>query len=101
MTVPGAAGWLDAIELWGSGNVNIAGTFFNQLSSWLKKGFLFPDTSAHLWREALKLVKQSGDNANMFVNEDGSFVRLDKYSGNVPLARIFRLIAQYGKRGFW
>ncbi|EEQ39964.1 hypothetical protein CLUG_04092 [Clavispora lusitaniae ATCC 42720] len=102
VTVPGAvAGWLDAIELWGSGNVNIA-DILQPAIELAEEGFPVSDISAHLWREASeKLVKQSGDNANMFVNEDGSFCEAGQVFRNVPLARIFRLIAQYGKRGFY
>lgn len=102
VTVPGAiAGWLDAIELWGSGNVSLHDIFAPAVDM-AENGFVVSEISAHLWKSALKkLIRQSGTNANVFLNGDGSFVEAGQIFTNKPLAQVFRKVAAEGKDGFY
>lgn len=102
ITVPGAvAGWLDAIELWGSGNVSLA-DIFEPAIELAESGFAVSEVSADLWRQGLeKLIKQSGANASVFLNADGLFVEQGQVFTNKPLAKVFRKIASEGKDGFY
>lgn len=102
VTVPGAiAGWLDAIERWGSGNVTLE-QIFSPAIELAENGFAVSDIAAHLWRAVLpKLIEKSGDNAKTFINEDGSFCEPGQVFKNAELARVLRLIAKEGKSGFY
>lgn len=102
VTVPGAiAGWLDSIESWGSGEVTLEDIFAPAIDL-AENGFAVSDIAANLWREVLPtLVERSGDNAKPFINEDGSFCETGQAFKNAELARVLRLIAKEGKRGFY
>lgn len=102
ITVPGAiAGWLDAIELWGSGKVSVADILGPAIDLALK-GFAVSEISAHMWKGALrKLIRQSGENAKVFLNDDGSFVLPGQVFTNKPLARLLTKVAEEGKDGFY
>lgn len=102
VTVPGAvAGWLDAVELWGSGMVTL-GDIFAPAIELAECGFVVSEISAQLWREALAtLVAQSGRNAAVFVNENGSFCEAGQIFDNKPLASLFRAIVAKGKAAFY
>lgn len=102
VTVPGAiAGWLDLIELWGSGNVSLLDIFTPAIEL-AEQGFPVSEISASIWRNCLpKLIKQSGDNASVFLNEDGSFVQQGQLFTNKPLAQVFRKVIDEGKNGFY
>lgn len=102
VTVPGAiAGWLDAIEMWGSGNVTL-GDIFAPAIELAESGFIVSQISAHMWRGCLKrLVEQNGEHAAMFVNNDGSYCQEGQLFFNQPLAAVFRKVVQHGKAGFY
>lgn len=102
VTVPGAvAGWLDAIELWGSGNVSVE-EILTPAIELAENGFVVSEIAAHLWESALeRLVRQSGANAQVFLNSDGSKVSPGQVFTNKPLAQVFRKIAREGKNGFY
>lgn len=102
ITVPGAiAGWLDAIELWGSGKVTLEEILAPAIKL-AENGFAVGEVSANIWRNALpKLVKQSGDNAKVFLNGDGSFVQPGQVFTNKPLAKVFKKVVEEGKDGFY
>lgn len=102
ITVPGAiAGWIDAIELWGSGKVTLEEILAPAIEL-AEKGFAVAEISANIWRKALpKLIRQSGDNAKIFLNSDGSFVQTGQVFTNKLLARVFRKVVEEGKDGFY
>lgn len=102
ITVPGAiAGWIDSIEMWGSGKVSLS-DILAPATDLAENGFAVSDISAHLWKNALeRLIDQSGDNAKVFLNEDGSFCEEGRIFTNKPLASLFRKVAQEGKDGFY
>lgn len=102
VTVPGAvAGWLDAIELWGSGNVTL-GDILGPAIELAENGFPVSEISANMWRNELKkLISQSGNNAKVFLNSDGSFVEAGQIFTNKPLAKLFRKVVKEGKDGFY
>lgn len=100
--VPGAiAGWLDAIELWGSGNVSLKDIFAPAIE-FAEEGFAVSEISAHLWNRSLKkLIRQSGENALVFLNSDGSFCEAGQVFTNKPLALLLKKVANEGKDGFY
>lgn len=102
ITVPGAiAGWIDAIEKWGSHKVTLSDVFAPAIDL-AENGFIVSEVSADIWRSALPdLVKMSGDNAKTFLNDDGSFCQEGQFFTNKPLARLFRTIVAEGKDGFY
>lgn len=102
VTVPGAiAGWLDAIEKWGSGIVSIADIFAPAIEL-AENGFVVSEVSADIWRTALPdLIRMSGKNASTFLNEDGSFCQEGQIFSNKPLANLFRKVVKEGKDGFY
>lgn len=102
ITVPGAiAGWIDAMENWGSQKVSLSDVFAPAIDL-AENGFIVSEVSADIWRTALPdLVRMSGDNAKTFLNEDGSFCQEGQFFTNKPLARLFRTIVAEGKDGFY
>lgn len=102
VTVPGAiAGWLDAIDLWGSKCVTLE-DIFGPAIELAEEGFAVSAIAAHIWRSTLpKLIRQSGDNAAVFLNDDGSFVQEGQVFTNKPLAKLFRKVVKEGKDGFY
>lgn len=102
ITVPGAiCGWIDAVEKWGSGKVTLEDIFLPAIEL-AEDGFAVSAISAQMWHDALeKLTKQSGKNADVFLNADGSFCKTGDVFTNKPLAKLFRKVAQEGKKGFY
>lgn len=102
ITVPGAvAGWLDSIEMWGSGNVSLEEIFAPAIEL-AENGFAVSEISAHMWKNTLKkLIRNSGDNANEFLNADGSFCEPGQIFTNKPLASLLRKVVKEGKDGFY
>ncbi|WPK25713.1 hypothetical protein PUMCH_003040 [Australozyma saopauloensis] len=102
VTVPGAiAGWLDAIEKWGSKAVSLEEIFAPAISL-AENGFAVAEVSAQIWRDALNdLIRMSGDNAKTFLNEDGSFCEEGQIFRNPKLASLFRKVSLEGKDGFY
>lgn len=102
VTVPGAvAGWLDTIAKWGSGSVSV-GQILQPATTLARNGFPVSDVSARLWADASpRLVLQSGANARVFLNHDGSFVQPGQLFRNKPLADVFDKIALEGRDGFY
>ncbi|KAL6452014.1 ywrD Glutathione hydrolase-like YwrD proenzyme [Candida maltosa Xu316] len=103
VTVPGAvAGWYDAYEKWGSGNV----TFEEILEPAIKlaeEGFAVSEIASNMWRRCVpKITKQNPDvKNNPFVldgnrgPEEGEFVK------NVPVANCLKIIGKEGKKAFY
>lgn len=102
ITVPGAiAGWIDAMETWGSRKVSLSDVFAPAIEL-AENGFIVSEVSADIWRSALSdLIRMSGDNAKTFLNEDGSFCQEGQYFTNKPLAKLFRSVVAEGKDGFY
>lgn len=102
VTVPGAiAGWLDAIDKWGSGNVSIADVFAPAIEL-AENGFTVSEVSAEIWKNSLAdLIRMSGKNASTFLNQDGTFCEEGQIFCNKSLARLFRKVASEGKDGFY
>lgn len=102
VSVPGAvAGWLDLIAKWGSGKVTLE-DIFEPAIGLAEEGFPVSEISARIWKLCLpNLINQSGKNASVFLNEDGSFVEPGQIFTNKPLAQVFRKVAKEGKDGFY
>lgn len=102
VTVPGAiCGWIDAVEKWGSGKVSLQ-EILQPAIDLAQNGFAVSSIAAHMWRNALeKLVKQSGKNAETFLNADGSFCKAGDVFTNKPLAELLLKVAKEGKKGFY
>lgn len=102
VTVPGTvAGWVDSVEKWGTGHLSL-GEILQPAIDLAENGFAVSEVAAHMWSGALKrLIRQSGENAKVFLNEDGSFCREGQVFTNKPFAKLLRLVAEKGKDGFY
>ncbi|KAG7662966.1 uncharacterized protein J8A68_003516 [[Candida] subhashii] len=102
LTVPGAiAGWCDAVDKWGSGKVTMA-QILEPAISLAENGFVVSSIAAQLWNRCCeKLISKSGENANVFLNEDGSFPEPGQVFINELVAKVFRKVATEGKQGFY
>lgn len=102
VTVPGAiCGWIDAVEKWGSGKVTLE-DILQPAIDLAENGFGVSAIAAEMWHGALeRLIRQSGKNADVFLNADGSFCKEGDFFTNKPLARLLRKVAKEGKKGFY
>lgn len=104
VTVPGAiAGWNDAYDKWGSGNVTFA-EILEPAIELAEKGFPVAELASRSWRSAsVKLKNQNpdvdvADNAFLFDGEppqEGDFVT------NKRVAETLKIVAKEGKKGFY
>lgn len=102
VTVPGAvAGWCDAVDRWGSQNLSLD-EILGPAIDLAEKGFVVSEVAADIWRNALQnLINMSGDNAKVFLNEDGSFCEEGQLFSNKPLAELLRKVVEEGTDGFY
>lgn len=102
VTVPGAiAGWLDALEKWGSKKVTLEDVLSPSIRL-ARDGFPVGEIASRLWRKcAAKLRSQNLDLKEnpLLINgegpEEGDFVT------NERLARLFETVVKHGKNGFY
>lgn len=102
VTVPGAvAGWIDSLDKWGSGKVTLD-EIMRPAIDLAENGFVVSEIAANIWHKASQdLIDQSGNNAKMFFNDDGSFCEAGQMFFNKPLAKLFRKVVTEGKDGFY
>ncbi|KAG5915328.1 hypothetical protein E4U42_008111 [Claviceps africana] len=107
VTVPGAAaGWIDAVERFGSGNVDMRRILAPAIELG-EKGFPVSDIAAHAWQASEPCLRAASPNfAEMLKRdphaEDGVRApRAGEVMKNPTLARTFRTLAEQGKRGFY
>lgn len=103
-TVPGAiAGWVDAYDKWGSGNVSFE-DILQPAIDLADDGFGVHEISAHIWGNSEnKLIRQNPnvkpeDNPLL---KDGKAPKEGEFIDNKPLAKALKLIASSGKKAFY
>ncbi|RKO90524.1 gamma-glutamyltranspeptidase [Blyttiomyces helicus] len=100
VTVPGAAaGWVDTVELFGSGKLGLDEILAPAISL-AEKGFPVSAVSATLWEKAeAKILAASPNSGEILRNgkapKEGEIIKLPE------LAETFRALARDGKQGFY
>ncbi|KAG0682032.1 hypothetical protein C6P40_001383 [Pichia californica] len=106
VTVPGAiAGWWDSVQKWGSGNVTFAETLQPAIDL-AENGYVVSQISAYLWSCAeSKLLRENvqDESLKIFLPNDNisKAPKKGQFMTNPNLAKTLRLIAKYGKDGFY
>ncbi len=96
-TVPGAAaGWVDAIEHFGTMTVGEVLTPAIELA---EKGAPISPVAAHAWAEGVSLLKSGPYGEEMLIN--GRAPAAGDVWRNPTLARTFRELVEHGKAGFY
>lgn len=104
VNVPGAiAGWIDAIEKWGSGNVTIA-EILQPAIDLCDDGYVVSQISAHLWKNSEpKLLRENvhDETLKIFLPNDGKAPEKGQFLKNKALAKALKSIVENGKDGFY
>ncbi|OLN93048.1 putative gamma-glutamyltransferase YwrD [Colletotrichum chlorophyti] len=107
VTVPGAAaGWIDTIERFGSGNVSVD-KILSPAIELGEKGFPVSELTSHYWNTAEKQIREASPNFAEMLKEDpkaADGVRAPlagEIMKNPTLAQTFRTLAKEGKKGFY
>lgn len=105
VTVPGAiAGWIDAIENWGSGKITLK-QILSPAIKLAKNGFVVHEISANIWKSCEKKLKNKNQNLkledNPFLNENSMAPNEGDLFYNLPFARALEIISEKGKSGFY
>ncbi|GAV28222.1 hypothetical protein PMKS-001692 [Pichia membranifaciens] len=106
VTVPGAiAGWVDSIEKWGSGKVNLA-EILEPAIDLCENGYVVSQISAHLWTSGeQKLLRENKKDKNLELFLPNDSISKAPMKGqfmlNPDLAKTLKLISQHGKDGFY
>lgn len=103
ITVPGAiAGWVDAIDLWGSGKVSLEQVLAPAIEL-AENGFVVHEIAANIWGGCKD--KLAAQNPNLkdhpFLDAQGRTPNEGEIQYNPAVARAFKLVAEKGKRGFY
>ncbi|KJK84877.1 hypothetical protein H633G_11310 [Metarhizium anisopliae BRIP 53284] len=107
VTVPGAAaGWVDAVERFGSGNVDLKRVLAPAIELG-EKGFPVHEEAAHYWGASEARLRQASPNFAEMLKVDPEAQggvrapRAGEVMKNPTLARTFRTLAEEGKKGFY
>ncbi|OAQ61434.1 gamma-glutamyltransferase [Pochonia chlamydosporia 170] len=107
VTVPGAAaGWIDAVERFGSGKVDMKRILASAIELG-EKGFPVSEVAAHSWSVSEARIKEASPNfAEMLKNDPNAeggvrAPRAGEIMKNPTLAKTFRTLAEEGKKGFY
>ncbi|KAI7850815.1 nucleophile aminohydrolase [Circinella umbellata] len=99
--VPGAAAaWVDTVELFGSGKMDLA-TLFQPAIELAENGFPVSFVVAKGWKKSESQLKKMGNGkSTMLIDgvrspEEGEMMNLS------DLAKTFRIVAEHGKNGFY
>eukprot|EP01087_Luapelamoeba_hula_P003309 TRINITY_DN1311_c0_g1_i2.p1 TRINITY_DN1311_c0_g1~~TRINITY_DN1311_c0_g1_i2.p1 ORF type:complete len:645 (+),score=100.34 TRINITY_DN1311_c0_g1_i2:29-1936(+) len=99
VTVPGAAaGWVDTITKFGSGNVTMEQVLAPAISL-AENGFPVSAVVAHHWDLGVPILKQGPHADEMLI--DGRAPREGEIATNPTLAATFRELAAHGRDGFY
>jgi len=99
--VPGAvAGWVDAVEHWGSGGFSIA-KLLEPAAALAEDGFAVGPVTAHLWKQGESTLRNSKNCAEMLSPLSGDAPIAGEVFRRPGLARALRLIGREGKTGFY
>ncbi|KAG5956624.1 hypothetical protein E4U58_006486 [Claviceps cyperi] len=107
VTVPGAAaGWVDVVEAYGSGNLDMQRVLAPAIGLG-EKGFPVSEIVAHEWQASEARLRAASPNFGEMLKNDphaeGGFraPRAGELMKNPTLARTFRTLAEQGKKGFY
>ncbi|KHN94843.1 acylase ACY 1 [Metarhizium album ARSEF 1941] len=107
VTVPGAAaGWVDTVERFGSGKVDL-GRVLAPAIELGEKGFAVHEDAAHCWAASEARLRQASPNFAEMLKVDPNAEagvrapRAGEIMKNPTLARTFRTLADEGKKGFY
>ncbi|KAK9476841.1 nucleophile aminohydrolase [Lipomyces japonicus] len=101
VTVPGGvAGWIDAIDAWGSGKITIADAL-GPVIDFAENGAPIGEISAGLWYRGLKILTNNSENAKDLLLPDGTTPKTGTIWTNKKLAETYKLVAKNGKAGFY
>ncbi|PHH92694.1 hypothetical protein CDD83_5931 [Cordyceps sp. RAO-2017] len=107
VTVPGAAaGWVDAVERFGSGKVDMAAILAPAIRLG-EEGFPVSELTADYWTSAEAQIRDASPNfAEMLKDDPGArdgvrAPRAGEIMRNPTLASTFRALAAEGKKGFY
>ncbi|KAL8698296.1 MAG: hypothetical protein Q9201_006651 [Fulgogasparrea decipioides] len=106
VTTPGAAaGWVDTVERFGSGNLSLEQILSPAIE--LGEGFPVSELASFFWRDSEDLIKNASPNYGELLKSD-SHAKDSKRAPlageimkNPTLANTFRLLAKHGKEGFY
>ncbi|KAF2674172.1 gamma-glutamyltranspeptidase [Microthyrium microscopicum] len=107
VTVPGAAaGWVDTVEKFGSGNLSLAEVLAPAIRLG-EEGYPISEIAAYSWNKSEKRIKE----ASMFGHEllkpdthaEGGYraPKVGEIMTNRTLAHTFKQVAKHGKAGFY
>lgn len=100
VTIPGAAaGWVDTVERFGSGNLSLSDILLPAIELG-EQGFVVSELAAYYWYHSEALLKGASPNANEKL-KDGRAPKAGELMYNKTLARTFRSLADKGKAGFY
>nr|WOD46182.1 hypothetical protein [Trichoderma atroviride] len=107
VTVPGAAaGWVDAVERFGSGKLDMK-QILGPAIRLGEKGFPVSEVTGYYWSSAEHLIRDASPNYAEMLKVDPSQAdgvrapRPGEIMKNPTLARTFRTLAVEGKKGFY
>ncbi|TGO64294.1 hypothetical protein BOTNAR_0090g00240 [Botryotinia narcissicola] len=107
VTVPGAAaGWVDTVERFGSGNLTLEQILAPAIEMG-EKGFPVSELASTMWRNSEGLLQRASPNFSEMLKEDSSAPngwrapRPGEIFKNQNLAKTFRALAAEGKKGFY
>ena len=97
ITVPGAAaGWVDAIEKWGT--MKLADVLAPAIRL-AEEGYAVAPITAHSWQSAERLLQRHEGGQQLLI--DGRAPRAGEVFRNPNLARVMRLLGEKGKAGYY
>ncbi|KAL4797216.1 nucleophile aminohydrolase [Aspergillus venezuelensis] len=107
VTVPGAAaGWVDTVEKFGSGNVSLEQILAPAIEL-AEEGFPVSELAAYFWHESESLLRKASPNFHEMLKPDPlaeNGVRpplAGEIMKNPTMALTFRSLATHGKKGFY
>ncbi|RMZ74527.1 gamma-glutamyltranspeptidase [Pyrenophora seminiperda CCB06] len=106
-TVPGAAaGWVDCVERFGSGKVSMEDVLAPAIEL-AEKGFPVSELSATFWANSEADIRRASPNGHEILKKDPSAKdgcrapKAGEVMKNPTMGNTFRLLAKYGKKGFY
>ncbi|KAG5974136.1 hypothetical protein E4U55_000080 [Claviceps digitariae] len=107
VTVPGAAaGWVDAVERFGSGEIDMWHILAPAIELG-ERGFPVSEVAAHGWASSESCLRAASPNFAEMLKKDPCAEggvrapRAGEIMKNLTLARTFRTLAELGKEGFY
>ncbi|KAJ2798441.1 hypothetical protein H4R20_004822 [Coemansia guatemalensis] len=100
VTVPGAAaGWVDTVEIFGSGKLALA-DILEPAIALAKEGFPVSELTAPFWRDGAEVLRSASPNGHELLI-DGEGPQTGQIFRNPELANTLAILAKEGKDGFY